>query len=143
MPTHGPCEHAGCTRDYVRLRHGRCYEHRTGFMCTADGCTSGATVAKLCGRHYSEKRRRDQGVRPRKQATVRCSVADCRKKHHARGLCIKHYQDGRRTPVEVIETARPTRGHWDERPDVTVIHWPSSYPWTCPHCQVSLEEAAA
>lgn len=122
-------------------------------------CGEGPIWARgRCLNHYRELQRRMRGVAPRRQYPSTCSVERCEEPHHAKGFCVKHYQkdhDRRRRESAKLQDYDPghrripkpprgdPRGHWEEGPNVTVVHWvprKATLPWTCPHCNETFEE---
>lgn len=57
-------------------------------------CGSAVVGYGLCSKHWQEKKRRDQGIKPKGGV---CSVKDCEKIIHAKGLCNNHWQIMRRS----------------------------------------------
>lgn len=65
----------------------------TATICTADGCDKPRTGVfhTLCKTHYEKQRLAKQAELAPLGFGKRCSVADCDRPHHAKGLCRLHY----------------------------------------------------
>jgi hypothetical protein len=65
----------------------------TATICTADGCDKPRTGVfhTLCRTHYEKSRRQRSAELAPLGYGKRCSLADCERMHHAKGLCRLHY----------------------------------------------------
>ncbi len=158
-----------CRPCYEAARIAKIQADPNAALCERDGCNEKARRRGRCDTHYREILRREKGIQPRpvvRKAKLQCSTEECDELVHAKGLCIRHYQnDLRRRKLESRklqgygnsgsrgtekwlpkEPKGDPRGHWDERPNVTVVHWiprKATLPWTCPHCREVFEESIA
>jgi len=67
-------------------------------QCSIEGCDSRIRSLGLCNKHYLEKRRRDRGIPPARQAAPAkpgqkvCSISGCPRRVKAWGYCGAHYR---------------------------------------------------
>lgn len=106
-----------------------------------------------CQNCQRTRRRRAQGIQPRRVVPTTCQLPDCNEPHYARDRCRRCFQRerlqelrGPQKPKPVVAPRPDPVGHWVVGEDVTVIHWPVKghpFPYTCPVCDDKILEASA
>lgn len=118
-------------------------------FCQYDDCDAQHFAKGRCRRHYQRDRLR--AIRDGVQMTATVTgpsgpTRAVRRKAPEHEQHLEGRVGGMNLQDRPLATSPEPIGHWDVRPGITIVHWPTketgAFPYTCPDCNEKILEAS-